>query len=300
MKKFHRAVKRVCRCLGMGRLVGDPVIKPIPGYHSSVIDSEGCEFGFEMYYHIPYAYHLHQLGKLSQTISCRDTKCFYWFSANHIEKYKTRRYIPVLNGVNQKCYTPPDFERWNVPDFQTKFQNRVNFGFDRPLLLIFNKYNSEFDLSPINFYSKAVLIELADRFRTCFQIVYLRPTSKIVHDHSKIFDLDEKAELESRGVVLAEKLHEQFPQLSFNEFQLCLLAQAENRFVVQGGTSYLNALFPGNLFVLHKLGRELELGTYEDFKRMNATKVNVADNEAALLAAFMQQLTDHGIHATAA
>lgn len=261
---------------------GNGSVQPIATYPSAIVDSQGCEFGFEMYYHIGYAYHLHQQGLLEQTISCRDTKCFYWFSPRHQEKYERRGWVANYPSIAQTPHELPDVSRWDVPDFAAQYVNHVDFGFGLPLLLVFNKYNSEWGGPPVNYLSKEFLMQLAKWATGRMQVVYFRPTAKIIADDSEVFNLGEKSELTELGVIMAESLHDDYSHLSFNEFQLCLLSQSKLRITVQGGAAYLNALFPGQLALLHRKGAEKEAGTYEAFRKMNVDEVCVYDNESAL------------------
>ncbi len=260
----------------------DTSVQPVLGYPSAIVDSQGCEFGFEMYYHIAYAYHLHSRGLLKKTISCRDTNCFYWFSPEHVERYDRRGWVPKYRSIAQQPHQAPDFSRWKVPDFRGRYHDRVEFGCSHPLLLIFNKYNGEWQGPPVNFLSKQQLLQIAAWAADRYQVVYFRPVSKIVADDSVVFELDEKQELAQHGVVMAEALHEKYPHLSFNEFQLCLLAQSDCRIAVQGGATYLNALFPGDLYVLHRQGAETDADTYEHLKRMPVSNLDVFQDEDVL------------------
>ena len=260
----------------------NPSVRPVGRYPSCIVDSQGCEFGFEIYYHIPYAFHLHRMGLLRKTISCRDTRHFYWFSPEHIEKYDHRKCVLEYPSIRQVAFQPPAFDRWDVPNYHARYQDLVDFGFSKPLVLVFNKYNSEWDGPPVNYLAKDRLYDFAKQVSDRYQMVYCRPTSKIVQDNSELFDLDEKAGLKDLGVIMAEALHDDFPQLTFNEFQLCLLANADLRVSVQGGAAYLNSLFPGRLFVLHRRGREMESNTYEHLRRMGVDELQVFDDEATL------------------
>jgi hypothetical protein len=235
-----------------------------------------------MYYHIPYAYHLHEQGLLEKTVSCRDTRCFYWFSPDHEERYDRRDWVTELPSIGQTAWQLPDYARWQVPDFRARWSQRYDFGFTKPLLLIFNKYNIEWSKPPINFFSREFLLTITDQLTKKFQVVYFRPTSKIVMDHSELLDLHEKEALVERDVLVAETLHDRCPELTFNEFQLCLLAQSNWRVAVQGGATYMNSLFPGELFVLHRHGRETRSNTYEHLHRMNVDKIRVFDEENEL------------------
>ncbi len=265
------------------RLTGKPNVCPLGDYPSTIVDSQGCEFGYEMFYHVPYAYHLAKRGCLQRTVSCLGTQCFYYFSPDHREVYDRRKLVKYLDSIAQKPHQSPAANRWEPPDFAGHYRNTVDFHFPKPPLLIFNKYNTEWDHPPVNFLSPQLLDRVVETMSERFSIVYLRPTTHIVHDHMPVGDLNEKTRLREQGVILAEELYEHFSHLSFNEFQLGLLARSRHRVAVQGGTSYLNALFPGQLRVLHRFGGEQMYGNYNDFPRMGVTDFSVHNSEFELL-----------------
>ena len=259
-----------------------PCFKPEDGYPSRIVDSQGCEFGFEMYYHVPYAYHLYKQGLLRKTVSCRDTRCFYWFSPHHEELYTSRQYVWEFPCVGQIAFDPPALDRWESPEFQTHYANRVAFNFERPLLLIFNKYNSEWARRPVNYLCRNMLAQMASDLRDHYQLVYLRPTDEIVGDEALPLDLREKKLLQQQGVLLAETLHAQHPELTYNELQLCLLAQSKLRIATQGGAAYLNAFFPGETFVLHRYGFETDAHTYEYLSKLAGNSYRLFESETEL------------------
>ena len=57
------------------------------------------EFGYELACSIPYAYWLHQQGKLEKVITCKNMKPFYYFCDNVEEKYNVRSIDNRNNGV---------------------------------------------------------------------------------------------------------------------------------------------------------------------------------------------------------
>lgn len=249
------------------------------------VDSQGCEFGFEMYYHIGYAYHAYLQGRLTKTISCKDTSCFYWFSPQHEERYAKRGWVDWYNRFEHAPHQPPRFDRWETPNFKAKYADKINFGFKRPVIAVFNKYNIEWDSRPTNFLPKEWLLDLADRCDDQFDIVYFRPVSQIVQDHSELLELNEKEELSRQGVHLIEDLFTQHSSsVTFNELQLCVLANADVRVAVQGGATYLNALFPGKLAIFHRKGAETERGTYDQFSKMGESEIRVASQLEQLTA----------------
>ena len=265
-------------------------MNPIKGYPSSVVDSEGCEFGFEMYYHIGYAYHLQQRGLLTGTISCRDTRCFYWFSPDHQEHYQRRQWVPHYPTIDQHPHQSPEFSRWTVPNFVAQYGGKMESALGKPIVPIFNKYNGEWDGPPVNFFSKESLLEFAQAVRSTHQVIYFRPTSQIVADDSEVLDLHEKEELRDVGVLMGEELYEQWRDITFNTFQLSVLADSPYRAVVQGGAAYMNALCPGRIHVLHRRGAELEAGTYQHLEKAAQSKIVIHDNDSELLQSLQAEL----------
>ncbi|MFK8115543.1 MAG: hypothetical protein AB8B91_25325 [Rubripirellula sp.] len=265
------------------RIRRQPNTQPLGDYPSDVVDSQGCEFGYEMFYHLPYAYHLFKQGLLKRTVSCKATKCFYFFSPQHNEVYDKRDFVEHFDSIAQVPHERPDFQRWEPPPLAEHYRDRIDFGFEKPPLLVFNKYNFEWYHPPINFLSRPFLERLVDSLQNEFTIIYNRPTSHIVHDHMPVGELNEKEALRDRGVILAEELYAQFDHVSFNEFQLCLLAQSKMRIAAQGGATYLNALFPGRLMVYHRYGGEQIYGNYNDFPAMGVEDFSVFNNELEML-----------------
>lgn len=272
------------------RLRGKPNVRPLGRIPSTVIDTQGCEFGYEMFYHVPYAHYLAQRGLLEKTISCAGTRCFYWFSPNHQEVYNQRGWVKRYDCLKQKPHQRPEFERWQPPDFAARYAKRLQFPFQKPPLLIFNKYNVEWHHPPVNFLSLGMLRSIVAKLADQFQIVYLRPTKEIISDHMPLGDLNEKDMLRELGVIMGEDLYDSYRQVSFNEFQLCLLAQSQLRISVQGGSAYMNAFFPGSLLIYHRFGQEMRHGNYDDFQRMGASRVTVFNQEDLLL----DSLVEHG------
>jgi len=260
-----------------------PHLRPLGNYASSIVDSEGCEFGYEMFYHIPYAHHLAKQGLLERTVSCQGTKCFYFFSPDHREVYSKRHFVKHHLTIDQVPHARPRFDQWTPPDFAAQYRDVVDFHFPKPLVLIFNKFNVEWDHPPINFLSPQFLKRVTDCLRDQYTLVYLRPTSHIVDDHMAVGEMNEKSSLRRQGVVMAEDLYQQHSSITFNEFQLCLLSQSQFRIGVQGGGAYMNAFFPGRLILLHRYGGEKLHGNYDDFPKLGVTDFSVHDNEFEML-----------------
>ncbi|GAB3222944.1 hypothetical protein [Spirosoma arcticum] len=229
-----------------------------------VIDYHG-EFDQELRYVLPFAYWHHLNGTLKQTISCTNTKPFYFFSDNHLERYEKRvwragyDYYHVPNMTHSPTF---DFSKWARVPLKSQYKNEV-FVFDKPLLIIANKYNVEWDKPPINFLDIPALDRIVSAYKTTHQIVYNRPlATQIVGDNSETMDLKEHDWLREKHpeVLLMNDLYEQHRDriASFNHLQLMVYANCERFISMHGGTAALASYFGGINIILSHPGGGLE------------------------------------------
>ncbi|MGV3560308.1 hypothetical protein [Larkinella arboricola] len=117
-----------------------------------VVNYQG-EFDQELRYILPFAYWHHVNGTLEKTISCKDTKEFYFFSQNHEEKYTERlwqagyNYYEVPNMTHSNTF---DYSKWLRVPLKKQYANSIVL-YNKPALIIANKYNIEWDKPPVNY-----------------------------------------------------------------------------------------------------------------------------------------------------
>ena len=223
------------------------------------------EFDQELRYVLPFAYWHHLNGTLKQTISCTNTKEFYFFSTNHLETYEKRVWKAAYDyyDVRNMTHSPTfDFSKWARVPLKKHYKNDV-FVFDKPLLIIANKYNIEWDKPPDNFLDIPALDRIVSKYKSKYQIIYNRPLSgQIVLDNSEIMDLNEHAWLREKhpDVLLMHDLYEQHQDqvASFNHLQLLVYANAERFISMHGGTATLASYFGGINIVLSHPGGGME------------------------------------------
>src|SRR5690606_22610114 len=123
------------------------------------------------------------------------------------------------------------------------YQNDM-IKFEKPILLIANKYNMEWDLPPLNFLDIPTLDSLVLQFREKYQIIYNRPlNNQITTDNSDILDLNEYKWLTNKypEVILMNDLFETYREKvnNFNHLQLMVYANCNHFISVHGGTAAL-------------------------------------------------------------
>ena len=174
-----------------------------------VVDSLAIEFGHELIQALPWAYYLHKQGKLTKTVSAVDTECLYFFSPDHEEKYLKRQTTYILKNPNfpiPKVHVPElDKSQWEAPPLKEHYKND-EFVFDKPILLIMNKYNSEWNGPPRNYLSLEMIKALIKYLEPKYQIIYNR-ADKHTSDEVTQTDLKEKDFIRENypGVILYDQ-----------------------------------------------------------------------------------------------
>lgn len=247
------------------------------------------EFGHELLKATPYAYSLHLKGGLSKTISCKDTKCLYFFSENHEERYEKRH---IQSGTKWKDplpfgtvhrKEPPESKHWIPPPYKEFFRNKIKQ--ERPIVVISNKYNLEWDRPPINFIPAEILIKIVEVLKGKYKVYYNRPT-QLTPDNSEIFDLKEKEVAKQAGAILLEEEYELHKEkMTFNTFQMAIFAECERFVSVQGGNSVLASYFGGTNLILAKRGQELGCNSFSWYSKLSGCKISVFGKEESLVKA---------------
>ncbi|MCY7360186.1 MAG: hypothetical protein LH609_22565 [Rudanella sp.] len=226
-----------------------------------VIDFQG-EFDQELRYVVPFAYWHHLNGTLKQSISCSNTKPFYFFSDNHEERYTERIWQKAYGNYNMPNMTHSptfNYSKWAPVPFKAHYCNG-RFMYAKPLLVIANKYNIEWDKPPINFLSIDALDRIISTCKPHYQIVYNRPLSgQIVLDNSEIMDLGEHAWIRKNHpevLLMNDLFDEHRPHVSnYNHLQLMVYANCDRFISMHGGTAALASHIGGiNVILSHPGG----------------------------------------------
>lgn len=220
------------------------------------------EFSDELNYVLPFAYWHYLNGTLKKTISCKGTKDLYFFSENHEERYQTRDPMFSYDSYdtpNKTNSISKDYSKWARVPLKEHYKNSV-FVFDKPIFIIANKYNIEWDGPPLNYFNIETLDKIISVYKDKYQIIYNRPlATRIVEDNSDILDLGEQEWLRAThpGVIILDDLFRENASKvnSFNHFQLMVYANSERFISIHGGTATLASYFGGINIILSK-GKE--------------------------------------------
>ncbi|WP_256006476.1 hypothetical protein [Pedobacter deserti] len=159
------------------------------------------------------------------------------------------------------------YTKWERVPFKSYYKNEV-FKFPKPILVIANKYNIEWDQAPINFFNIQMLKWIIENFSHKYQIIYNRPLSaQIVTDNSDTLDLHEHSWLRDNHpeVILMNDLQEVHKSDidNFNHLQLMVYANCDHFISAHGGTAAFASYFGGKNIILSKRGIEHELREFD-------------------------------------
>ncbi len=240
------------------------------------------EFSNELILYIPYYYYLYCNNLLfdNKIITYKGMKPLYYFinSDNIIEKEEKRRYIIphknflILNDHGHCKNLNKQY--WYPPPYKSIYKNNILI-FEKPIIVIHNKYNIEWNKAIINFINVDTLRYIFNSLKDKYQIIYIRPINTI-KDENYSFDYNENSignDLQDYKLIDSEfsesviKMYDLLNKYNYiyNELLLMLYSNCDNYISTQGGASITMAFFYKKMLILHiNGGTELTSGVYND------------------------------------
>lgn len=249
------------------------------------------EFAPEIMYVLPFAYWHFKNGTLKSTTSSKYTRELYFFSPDHREAFEER-----TNEGNYNFETPRilyshdyDMSKWIPVPLKETYKNDI-YVYDKPILILANRYNMEWGGPPVSFFSIPVLDHLITSLKPYYTVIYNRPKAEnITNDNSDIYDLKEFEWLAENHpeVILMEDLYKENKAnaRNFNHLQLMVYANADHFISTHGGTASLASYFGGINLILSKRGGEHFFGCFETlFPKLSGARILHARTDEELTA----------------
>lgn len=255
-----------------------------------VIEYTG-EFQQELTFVLPFAYWHFLNGTLAKTISSGGTKELYFFSPDHNQAGTKRECVnqtktfEVPNMTHSYTFS---YNKWAQVPLQQHYKNDL-FIFKKPVLIIANKYNIEWDNAPVNFIDIPMLDKIIRRYKQKYQIIYNRPLlTQIVSDNSEILDLGEHNWIQANHpeVLLMDDLYQKNSSNvnNYNHLQLMVYANCSHFISVHGGTAALASYFGGTNIIYSKRGLEHVFNEFNTlFPKLSGAKIYHAKNDEEVL-----------------
>jgi len=233
------------------------------------VNSGNIEFGDELVSVVPYTYYLHKQGKLTSTVSATGTEPLYYFSPHHIINIDKRN----CNNANKAIPTRHVWEftgkgEWAPPPYKEHYKND-QYVYDKPILVVSNKYNREWFRDPVNYMDADTLCKIFDRCGG-YEVFYNRNIPDNLLDDQGIMDLHEYEVIKERHPEV-RFLHELPGDYNLN--QMLVYANCDRFISVQGGNSILASYFGGMNIIYAVKGRELECGFYDKLNKLSGCEI---------------------------
>ena len=248
------------------------------------------EFGIEILFNIGYYYYLFTNHLLfdNKITTYRGMEAYYYFLPKEqlILRNQTRTWIPtdqylltVYLKMNNDSAAITNFYDihplyWKAPDYISQYKSNL-FQYDKPLLIVNNKYNKEWERTlnkPVNFLDIPCLDQIFDYLTSKYQVVYIRCNDNIKSslqysfDNNKNLPFDDFSMIRSKhpNVILFDDLlnKKEFQQMNYNLLKCYLFASCTKYISVQGGANNLISYFAKSILIYHKFGFEAETNVY--------------------------------------
>ena len=242
------------------------------------------EFGYELFAGLPLVNWYKEQGHDVEVISSKGSSILYP-NTKVTEKYSNRHTFFQLDIDGKSYYRPHNHvagvfskpvvgdklmweDKWSPPDlkshYKTKF-NWVSLNFDKPLLIISNKYQEEWKGDPVNYINLDSLKIIFELCRDKFHIIYNRPSSEnITNDGTPQKVWGDWNLAETMGITLMQSLQKEYG-MDYNTTQVALLSHCDHHISTQGGNSALTAYFGGENIIYGVKGYEVKHKAYETF-----------------------------------
>lgn len=210
------------------------------------------EFTWDMVRALPKVYHHYSTGnpcdvRCKKGLAslyrpfCRDvTECKGFSENNDPETYENAR----PSWTKKEWLPPPLKELW-----------RGRLSFDKPVMVIQNKYSLEWGRQAYNYFTLEVLEDLFETFSDSHTIIYIRPKGR-----ERNFYKDQNAILKFQDYRLIRQKYRKrvltmgafwwkLRGLDFNQRQFAIHACADKHLAVSGGNACIAAYFGGDLLI---------------------------------------------------
>ena len=254
------------------------------------------EFGYELQGVVPWYYDVHMSKRCDLYVrGMPGSRYIYWFAASFTEQEGRRtngRPLPPRNPLGSA--TPhvdnlPE-SKWTMPPWRMFFGN-INFDTDaifptkNPIMVVFNKYTTEWGEPPINFISIETLRSLLSIFISIYQIVYVRMESHKLGDESEIVPFADKDMIRTEfpNVVLFDDIYNEM-SMDYNLLLFGIASKSQLFVSTQGGTSVIASMWERPNFIYAVKGSEVKMNNFKKwYGKLGNSTVRAYDSTDDLL-----------------
>mmetsp|Transcript_6537 Transcript_6537/g.23025 ORF Transcript_6537/g.23025 Transcript_6537/m.23025 type:complete len:310 (-) Transcript_6537:308-1237(-) len=265
-------------------------------YNLEIPEFDG-EFGHELDRAIPYAYKMFTAGRVKK-IKYMKGLCVLYESLfpqsilEQVDDYardEGNGKSGWVNLIGRDNHNSIDSFPWLAPNWRGRFKHmELKVECDKELLIIHNKYTSEWFGPPVNFISLDVMKQLHASLSQYFTVIVIHPTQNArgyTSDHQHMLE-----PFDYSGMYTIQDVMRDNPELDYNTVQFVLHDRCKRFISLQGGSSRVASMFDGTNIVLHVEGYETKHNEYKKvFSRLSDVKIVVVHSETELADKALEQ-----------
>lgn len=202
------------------------------------------ELTWILMHHVPRAYEAFLKGTLESTTSWKHSDPFFYFSPKHITTDARVTYTDSALVYNLDWTIPG-----TPPPYRAQYEKNDTFKYDKPVIVINNKYITEWGNPPINYISVLDLDAILNVLIKKYTVIYIRSEGDTVgywNDSQKVHHLDDYLLLaEKYPMVITLKDIMRTSLVPYNELQMHAHSIADKFISVAGGNAVLSSYFGG-------------------------------------------------------
>jgi hypothetical protein len=210
-----------------------------------VVNSHNIEFGYELLSAVPRAYELYLSGELKETISGKGSEPLYYFSPKHTINPEPRSWLNTdkarMSGLPYTFIHRWERPKLQFPPYKEVYANSL-YKWDKPTLVIANRYNIEWSKKPINFFDCNILDWLFENLKPDYEIVYIAvDLPEELQDNAHSIELDDISVCRNHGV----KVFQEIKGECWNTSLMQVFSNCSHYITMNGGYSILASMFGG-------------------------------------------------------
>lgn len=214
------------------------------------IVEEFHEFTWDMIRALPRAYY-YESNNIPYQVNCKPgLSSVYYFSKN-INEFN--RFDAYNDSISYNLEPPYYVEsEWTPPPIKEYFKGKINFN--KPVVVIQNKYSLEWLQGTFNYFPIEILDKLFIYLKDKYDIVYIRPTGNSKNyykDENEIIQFNDYEFIKENHpeVYTIEHFTNTYPDISYNTLQFMVEASSERHIAVSGGNACVASYFGGDVMI---------------------------------------------------
>ena len=216
-----------------------------------MIIKEFNEFTWDMVRALPKANYLKE-NDIPFKIICKPNLSHLYDS--YTDDIEERDIFQDINPKSTYSHTRPDFttKEWIPPSLKKKWSGYLSF--DKPTIVIQNKFAMEWNEGVFNYFSIEFLNILFNRFKNDYQFIYIRPdggSKNYYKDKNRILEFKDYEFINNNhsDVITIKDLMQENSSLTFNHLQFAIHSTSNIHITTSGGTACIASYFGGDVFI---------------------------------------------------